>query len=245
MGNIQVVVCGSGGAMGQLIVDRVMYTIGMEVAGKIDPDENAEDAYRSLGLYLGNTERKADVVVDFTTSLAAHHNVKACIENNIPFVVGTTKWDQSVLEGASVTGVVAPNMSPRLVAIQYALELIAANFPHVFDGFDCRIDESHQKAKEGPSGTGDEWGKIIANMGAEVAKIRPHRDKEEPHAYHVYDLVKGAQGRDATRIQIITDIDGRNEYLDGVIAAIRYAWLYKDHGKVYSMVDVLKDPNVW
>ena len=49
--------------------------------------------------------------------------------------------------------VIAPNMAKQIVALQAALEQMAADFPGSFDGYSLSVVESHQSTKADTSGT--------------------------------------------------------------------------------------------
>lgn len=245
---IKVMVMGAEGGMGREIIKMLASMPDMELVAGMDAklDVNVPEEKLFVAPFKGARgviqKTRPDVIVDFTTAAAVEENLPIYIQMMVPFIIGTTAWDTSLLDGCPIHGIVAPNMGPRLVAFQAALEYMAQEFPGIFEGFTGLVNESHQEWKEKPSGTGEAWRKLLERLGAIVPPMFIHRNKKEIHAFHSYDLTKGALGRESTRIQLVTDIDGRMEYVDGIAPAIRFLMNRAQHEppRIYSMVNVLQ-----
>lgn len=67
--------------MGKMI-EQLAKERGHNIVGIID----ANDTFESV------KTKKIDVAIEFTTPQSAFNNIKTCIQNNIPIVVGTTGW---------------------------------------------------------------------------------------------------------------------------------------------------------
>jgi 4-hydroxy-tetrahydrodipicolinate reductase len=106
--------------------------------------------------------------IDYTHPLAVNSNCKFYIQQNIPFVMGTTGgnrtelyYDVQHLDHNADTApihpnfscVIAPNMGKQIVAMQAALSDLATKYPGAFAGYQLQVTESHQKTKADTSGT--------------------------------------------------------------------------------------------
>lgn len=69
------------GKMGKMIY-QLAKERGHNIVGIID----VNDTFESV------KTKKIDVAIEFTTPQSAFNNIKTCIQNNIPIVVGTTGW---------------------------------------------------------------------------------------------------------------------------------------------------------
>ena len=106
--------------------------------------------------------------IDYTHPSAVNGNCKWYIQQNIPFVMGTTGGnrtelyhDVQTLDHDTDTNdihpnfscVIAPNMGKQIVAMQAALSDLATKYPGAFAGYALQVTESHQKTKADTSGT--------------------------------------------------------------------------------------------
>ena len=202
---------------------------------------------------------KPDIIVDFASGSSVK-NCKMYCELGIPFVMGSTGGDliamKSLVEQSNISAVIAPNMASPIVVIQSMLEYAAQNFPGALDGYSLKITESHQAGKEGVSGTAMAFEKLWNEIGAvsdedgilsvrnRLFQKRIFEIREEHldgHGYHEHAL--DSPNRDV-HLALVHNIDGRNVYVDGTIQAIRFmAYKLGVKGKVFSMVDVLKEKN--
>ncbi len=78
--NMNVLIIGYG-KMGKMI-EQLVKERNHNIAGVIDKD----DSFDSI------KNKSIDVAIEFTTPNSAFDNIKTCIENHIPVVVGTTGW---------------------------------------------------------------------------------------------------------------------------------------------------------
>lgn len=252
---IKVAVVGAKGNIGSKVVERFDELDDIEVILKLDPEYSGNRREQpDVQRELKRISREGAIIVDFTDAAAVEQNLPRYLAAEVPFVIGTTGWDHLVLEQnlskLKAPCVVAPNMSPTLVALQAMLEYAANMFPNVFEGFNFIIEESHRSGKKDVSGTAKSWAKSFQAMGAPAPFIYSIREEDRAHGYHTYDLSKGSIGRDAVRVGLSTKIDDQWEYIDGVEKAVRFldatrecildtAIEPKDGNRVFSMVDVL------
>ena len=132
------------GKMGKM-VDDMAADHGFEVVGRVD---------------VGRNEwRSADVAVDFTTASALESNFQKYVDHNMPVVIGTTGWGdslrrlQSVAESSGVGVVASANFSVGVNLFQMMVEE-AARRMKAHSQFGAWIHEAHHSTKrDAPSGT--------------------------------------------------------------------------------------------
>lgn len=201
-------------------------------------------------------------VIDFTHPSAVNANAEFYVEQNIPFVMGTTGGDREKLEktvtSGSVPAVIAPNMAEQIVGFQAMMAFAAKQFPNLFKGFTLEIKESHQQGKADTSGTAKAMAAYFKAMGVEfeekdIQKVRdPEIQKREwhvpeehlsGHAYHTYTLT--APDGSCT-FTFSHNILGREVYGKGSLDAAAFLARKmeapeRDLAGMYTMIDVLQE----
>lgn len=135
------------GKMGKAI-EKLAVERGHEIVGRIDS--------KDLSQIIAS---QADVAIEFSQPEAAFDNIKACIENNIPVVCGTTGWldtkpeVQNLTEQHGGTFFYASNYSIG-VNIFFKLNQQLATMMKSYGQYNVSIDETHHtEKKDAPSGT--------------------------------------------------------------------------------------------
>ncbi len=227
--------------------------IGSEAVRLIRPDERQEmieSIKRSEGMVI---------CVDYTHQSAVNDNAAFYCENALPFVMGTTGGDRTLLmetvQKSDTAAVIAPNMAKQIVAFQAMMEYAAGTFPDVFKGYGLDVKESHQQGKADTSGTAKAMIGYFNRLGIPFTKdqIRMERDPEVQrsewgipeaylggHGWHTYSL----RSEDGTVFfQFTHNVNGRDIYAGGTVDAIHYLAKKIDRGakaRVFTMIDVLK-----
>lgn len=105
---------------------------------------------------LGTPETNVDVVIEASAASAVESHLEWAIENEIPFVIGTSGWSIPDLEkrvGEKIGVVVAPNFS-LAVALMARLSMVMGRFANMDRLRDPYLLEHHHLAKsDAPSGT--------------------------------------------------------------------------------------------
>ena len=116
----------------------------------------------------------ADVAVEFTSPAAAVGNIRACLEQGCPVVVGTTGWYDDLpaieVEVRRAGGALlwAPNFSLGALVLRHIVGEAARRLREV-PGIDAHLVETHHAAKkDAPSGTA-----LVLARAAESALGRP------------------------------------------------------------------------
>lgn len=204
-------------------------------------------------------ENRGFITVDYTHPSAVNDNAAFYCNHRLPFVMGTTGGDRSLLvetvSAAALPAVIAPNMAKQIVGLQAMLAYGADHFPGLFDGYSLEVKESHQKGKADTSGTAKAIVGYFNAMGIPFSEkeIQMERNPEiqknvwripeehiPGHAWHTYTLRSG----DGTVLFSFThNVNGREVYQLGTLEAVAFL-AGKISGnaepRVYSMIDVLK-----
>ena len=210
------------------------------------------------------------VCIDFTHPSAVNGNAEWYVKHSLPFVMGTTGGDRAALEAtvdaARTYCVIAPNMAKQIVALQAALERMAAAFPGSFGGYTLSVAESHQATKADTSGTAKAISAHLAKLTGEAAEWSDERIERvrEPaaqaagggpshrgvspvpdaalggHAFHTYSMLS-ADGQ--VEFQVRHNVQGRTTYAEGTVdAALFLAGRISaaDARRRFNMIDVLE-----
>jgi 4-hydroxy-tetrahydrodipicolinate reductase len=205
---IKVVVSGAAGRMGETVCAVVEEAEGMELVGRADPrlDTPVEDAVEG-----------ADVMVDFTTPVAAPANVAVAIGAGVHAVVGTTGFDleelRTTVEAAEgdANCFVAPNFAIGAVLMMEASKLAARHMPEVEI-----IELHHDQKKDAPSGTAKRTADLIREAGGNVHE--PIHSVRLPGLVAHQEVTFGGEGQTLT---IRHDSIDRLSFMPGVLLAVR------------------------
>lgn len=201
------------------------------------------------------------ISVDFTHPSAVNDNAEFYCRQGLPFVMGTTGGDrdrlQRCVEGSGIPAVIAPNMAKQIVGLQAMMAFGGEQFPELFKGYKMTLEESHQQGKADTSGTAKAMVGYFNAMGVEFAvdEIVQVRDPAiqqadwgvpeahlQGHGWHTYTLTSP----DGTvMFQFKHNVNGRDIYAPGAFDAVSFLSgkvSAGEKGKVYSMIDVLRQP---
>lgn len=200
---------------------------------------------------------KSIIAVDYTRPDAVNGNAILYCTAGVPFIMGTTGGDRSLLEetikNSGIVAVVAPNMDKQIVAFQDMMRYLSETYNWLFSGFALEIRESHQSTKIDTSGTARAMVRYFNSLGIPFTEeqIVMVRDQEEQlklgvpemalagHAWHTYTLKSG----DTSLFSFTHNINGRKGYAAGTLDALRFLEqriASGEKGRVYSMMDVAK-----
>eukprot|EP00586_Coscinodiscus_wailesii_P020365 CAMPEP_0172504076 /NCGR_PEP_ID=MMETSP1066-20121228/175097_1 /TAXON_ID=671091 /ORGANISM="Coscinodiscus wailesii, Strain CCMP2513" /LENGTH=284 /DNA_ID=CAMNT_0013280077 /DNA_START=278 /DNA_END=1132 /DNA_ORIENTATION=+ len=228
---------------------------------KLIPSSNKEEADSAVeGLKAGVGPNNL-LAIDYTHPSAVNSNAEWYIENELPFVMGTTGGDREKLvedvTAAKLHAVIAPNMGKQIVAMQAALEELAVKYPNAFGGYKLEVTESHQKKKADTSGTAKA---VIASLKTlsgsdfdvekDIEMIRSDEeslafgvpeDSLDGHAFHTYTLTS-SDG--SVQFALQHNVAGRRVYAEGTADAVKFLarkLRSDDEGKLYTMINVLEE----
>lgn len=223
------------GRMGK-IIDEIALKRGHEVVARLKETPTAEN--------LNNP----DVVIEFSIPEVAFDNIKACLQNKIPVICGTTGWleRKSEVEQLAVENETAflygSNFSLG-VNLFFALNEKLAGLMKNVDEYSCQLEEIHHIHKlDAPSGTAISLaeGIIKNNDKFDVWKLEETKEKqlgifairenEVPGTHSVY------YKSEVDEIEIKHTAYNRNGFALGAVVAAE--WI-KDKKGNFTMKDVL------
>ncbi|AZA62627.1 4-hydroxy-tetrahydrodipicolinate reductase [Chryseobacterium indoltheticum] len=223
------------GRMGK-IIDEIALKRGHEVVARLKETPTAEN--------LNNP----DVVIEFSLPEVAFDNIKACLENKIPVICGTTGWleRKSEVEQLAVENETAflygSNFSLG-VNLFFALNEKLAGLMKNVDEYSCQLEEIHHIHKlDAPSGTAISLaeGIIKNNDKFDAWKLEETKEKqlgifairenEVPGTHSVY------YRSEVDEIEIKHTAYNRNGFALGAVVAAE--WI-KDKKGNFTMKDVL------
>lgn len=223
------------GRMGK-IIDEIALKRGHEVVARLKETPTAEN--------LNNP----DVVIEFSLPEVAFDNIKACLENKIPVICGTTGWLERKSE---VEQLAAENETAFLygsnfslgVNLFFALNEKLADLMKNVDEYSCQLEEIHHIHKlDAPSGTAISLaeGIIKNNNKFDAWKLEETQDKnlgifairenEVPGTHSVY------YRSEVDEIEIKHTAYNRNGFALGAVVAAE--WIKNKKGN-FTMKDVL------
>ncbi|MBB6369133.1 4-hydroxy-tetrahydrodipicolinate reductase [Chryseobacterium shigense] len=223
------------GKMGK-IIDEIAQKRGHEIVARLKETPTAEN--------LNNP----DVAIEFSLPEAAYDNIKACLENKIPVICGTTGWLEKKEE---IEKIAVDNDSAFLygsnfslgVNLFFALNEKVAEIMKNVDEYTCQLEEIHHiHKKDAPSGTAisiaegiiknnpkfNAW-KLEETEGQELG-IFAIREDEVPGTHSVY------YKSEVDEIELKHTAFNRNGFALGAVVAAE--WI-KDKKGNFTMKDVL------
>jgi 4-hydroxy-tetrahydrodipicolinate reductase len=171
--------------------------------------EAAGHAVRGVGAGDPPDVAGVDAAIDFTTPEVGEANVRACLEQGVPCVVGTTGFDLEPLgEVARDRGLVlfhAPNFALGAVVMMRLAEEASQYLPR------AEIVELHNESKrDAPSGTANA---TAARLGGNV----PIHSVRLPGLVAHQEVILGGTGETLT---IRHDAYSREAFVPGVVLAL-------------------------
>ncbi len=226
------------GKMGREIEKLVQteYRESFEVVSRIDPEVRDSD-YREISV---ESVARADVCIDFTRPDVVVDNVKKLVNLEKQIVVGTTGWDDRVIEVKSYVGdangglIYAPNFSfgvnAYLRGVKEAAKILALS-----SSFQYALTETHHtEKKDAPSGTAKKMAQAL-------------RDADIPYPDEKIESVRFGKvvGRHFLRIdspyekiEFYHDAQSRQGFADGALMAAR--WI-QDRDGFFTIDDMFDD----
>ena len=249
---LRVVVCGALGRMGGTVAKLVSEASDLELVGGVDTRAGTiygKEVVTSDQIDRLLTEKKPDVLVDFTVAAAAVENLKAASRHHVAAVVGTTGFTPKQREEmkraaeAAVPAVITSNFSVGVNIFWFLVREAAKKL----GDYDIEVIEAHHRnKKDAPSGTA----KTILEILDAEAGARPklygregmtERGKEiGVHVIRGGDIVGEHTVLFAGNYECI-DLThrayDRSVFAMGALRAVR--WVKGKQPGVYTMADVL------
>ena len=261
----RVAVAGASGRMGRMLVEAVLASDDLQLAGALDvPGSPAlgTDAGaflgRSTGVRITDDLRaglgNAQVLIDFTRPEGTLAHLAACRELGVQMVIGTTGFSDAqkaqIAQGAQAAAIVmAPNMS---VGVNVTFKLLEMAAKALATGYDIEIIEAHHRHKvDAPSGTALRMGEVVAEaLGRDLKECAVYgregvTGERDPSTIGFATVRGGDIVGDHTvlfagigeRIEITHKSSSRLSYAQGSLRAARFLAHHKTG--LFDMQDVL------
>lgn len=262
---MNIAIAGASGRMGRMLIEHVLNTEGVTLAGALDvPGSPAlgQDAGLLLGRQTGvaisaDVEAVlagADCLIDFTRPEGTLAHVAAAKKLGVKMVIGTTGFDEAgkaaLAEAAGSIGIVfAANFS---VGVNATFKLLEVAARLLSTGYDIEVIEAHHRFKvDAPSGTALKMGEVIADaLGRDLKTCavyarEGHTGERDPNSIGFATVRGGDIVGDHTvmfagigeRIEISHKSSSRQSYADGAVRAARF--LADKPNGLFDMQDVL------
>jgi len=223
------------GKMGK-IIDEIATKRGHDVVARLKETPTVENL------------NSADVVIEFSLPEVAFDNIKACLENKVPVICGTTGWleKKSHIEDLAVQNGTAflygSNFSLG-VNLFFALNEKLADLMKNVDEYSCQLEEIHHIHKlDAPSGTAISLAEGIFrnNKNYDAWKLEETKDKQLGIFAIREDEVPGTHSvfyrSEVDEIEIKHTAFNRSGFALGAVVAAE--WI-KDKKGNFTMKDVL------
>lgn len=220
-------------------VEQVAVSRGHEILHRIDTEEEWNQHKENIS--------KCDVVIEFSTPATVTANINKCFDINIPVVVGTTGWYDSLDEIKKRCGneghslFYAPNFSIGMNFV-FGLNKQMARFAQQFD-YKLEITETHHIHKlDKPSGTAMKLADdIIANnSNYDGWKLDIDKDKtlrvnaiRKGEIFGIHEITAESA---CDRISLSHEAFSRKGFATGAVIAAEFL---KDKKGVFTMEDLL------
>jgi 4-hydroxy-tetrahydrodipicolinate reductase len=262
---MNIAIAGASGRMGRMLIEHVLNTEGVSLAGALDvPGSPAlgQDAGLLLGRQTGVAISAdldavlagADCLIDFTRPEGTLAHVAAAKKLGVKMVIGTTGFDDAgkaaLAEAARSIGIVfAANFS---VGVNATFKLLEVAARLLSTGYDIEVIEAHHRFKvDAPSGTALKMGEVIAEaLGRDLKTCavyarEGHTGERDPDSIGFATVRGGDIVGDHTvmfagigeRIEISHKSSSRQSYADGAVRAARF--LADQPKGLFDMQDVL------
>ena len=264
---IRVAIAGSGGRMGQTLIDAVLAAPDLTLTGALEISGSAllgrdvgERSGRATGVAItadpASGVRNADVLIDFTRPEGTLAHLAACAAAKVGAVVGTTGLSDSDKKAMrefarGIPIVFAPNMS---VGVNVLIKLVEVAAQRLGDDYDVEIVEMHHRHKvDAPSGTALRLGEAAATaLSRDLESVGVYARQgvtgERPGRAIGFASLRGGDvvgdhtvifAGDGERIELTHRAGSRANFAQGALRAARFVALKRNEPRMYDMQDVL------
>ncbi len=263
---IKVGVIGALGKMGREVVKAVLNAQDMELVCAVDIMGKSQDIGNVV---LGNpcsicvendietaiTEKKPDVVIDFTQPQGIFEHVCLYMKNKVKSVIGTTGLNQENIEELrklscenNTACLIAPNFSTGAVLLM----MFAKQAAKYFNNAEI-IELHHNQKKDAPSGTAIKTAQLMAEVNPdftlsncpEKELITGARGANADGNVHIHsvrmpgyiasqEVIFGSNGQ---ILKLAHHTMDRSCYMAGVLLAVRY--VFDNNDFIYGLDNIM------
>lgn len=192
---------------------------------------------------------KADVAIEFSEPASAFENIKICLQNNIPIIIGTTAWLERLEEAKQLCQeqngafLYASNFSIG-VNVFFQLNQQLAAMMQSLTYYDVRMEEIHHtEKKDAPSGTAITLAESVLDQIDRKEKWVNKESVENNELSIVSKRIPNVPGTHLVSYQSLIDsieikhtAHSREGFAAGALLAAR--WIIGKRG-YFGMIDVL------
>ena len=249
---VRVVVCGASGRMGQTIGRMVAESSDLQLAGGINLRPSSffgQAIVASADTDKLLSEKKPDVLIDFTVANAAVENVKAAARHNVACIVGTTGFTPG--QRREMADAVA-GRCPAVISSNFSIGMniyweVLRNAARMLKDYDIEVVEGHHRnKKDAPSGTAKTILQILDEEAGAREKLYGREGMTERkneigvHVIRGGDIVGDHSVLFSKNFETITlshRAYDRAVFASGALVAAR--WVVGKKPGIYGMGDVL------
>jgi 4-hydroxy-tetrahydrodipicolinate reductase len=250
---INIALCGGYGKMGRTITDFCEGDSRFNISYIIETPEKCLLTNLGMGIKLIDVidHDDIDVVVDFTSKRSCMEHLKISVENNKPFVTGTTGFDEAEMadmKKIAEKGKVfyAPNFSLGIHILGKMLKSISEL---TRNDYDIEILEMHHNQKaDAPSGTALKLKDILLKTNPEYSVIYGRKGVYEPrkHSEIAIHTLRGGDvvgdhkvifAGNGERLELTHKAISRKTFASGVFKAVEFIIKQKEN-RLYGMDDL-------
>ncbi len=188
---MKLAVIGATGRTGREIVAEATDR-GHDVIGIASEDGTVGDVPVRPAGELPSTLEEVDAVIDFSVPEAAREHVATAAEAGVPYVVGTTGFDEAGIEAMETASETIPVLKASNFArgVQTLLRLVEAGV-EALPEYDIELTETHHSGKrDAPSGTANTILDVVDDAREEVldrthGRHGEHRREDSEVGVHV------------------------------------------------------------
>jgi len=246
---IKIVICGVCGRMGKRIAvlasrDKAVSIVGAtEIRGcslvgiSLGKELKTHDLGVAISDNLGDSAKKADCIIDFTTPESTMVNLDVALKNKKAIVIGTTGLSEEQIQNIKnaskeIPVLFSPNMS---IAVNLIFDLVEKTAKTLGKNYKVNMEEvHHEHKKDKPSGTGKLLSVIIKSRRRDLEDI-PINSIREGEAVGDHKIIFDS---DEDTVEITHKAKTRDIFVLGAIEAAKF--LKGKPNGLYSMKDVLK-----
>ncbi len=211
---MKIILCGSSGKCGKEVYKQLLNN-NYEIVATVDKDS------KPLKYYL-QIEKDIDLIIDFTNSQVAYKHLLLAIEEKIPFVCGTTGFNNEEIQNLKklclkkqIKGIICPNFAMPINILINNFETLSSDFEEVI------LEEYHHLSKiDIPSGTA----KILKKKNP-LLKINSFKYDSYLITYHLTFNSKYA------KMEIDYKVESKIVYAKGLLYCLKHPNLF------YNLLD--------
>ena len=246
-------VVGPRGRLGERICALAKTEKSLEVVAGLVRKVQHEDTNTDFPLTQDIREalKEAQVVIDVSAPAACMHILPACIENDVPYVCGSTGLNVTELESIKLASAKIPILlaSNFSIGVNVLLNLVAQAGRLLGEDFDTEIFEIHHgKKRDAPSGTALSLGNVLkeAKPGLVDVFARSGQNDERSATELGYAALRGGDVAgehtvfflgEAERLELTHRATSRDIFARGALRAAGF--LAGQKAGFYTMQDVL------